>query len=79
MMTPQRAREAIEEGAKRALSDLSAVAPWNLGSPCEIRAEFKSTIEADKLRFRPGVERVDDRTIVSRADTWLDAWRQYYL
>jgi D-amino peptidase len=78
MMTPARAREAIEEGARRALSDLSAVRPWNPGSPCEIRAEFKSTLEPDKLRFRSGIERVDDRTIVSRADTWLDAWRQYY-
>jgi D-amino peptidase len=78
MTPPVRARELIEEGAKRALSDLSAVAPWNLGSPCAIRAEFKNTIEPDKLRFRPGIERVDDRTIVSRADTWLEAWRQYY-
>jgi D-amino peptidase len=78
MLTPTRAREAIEEGAKRALSDLAAVQPWNPGSPCEIRAEFKTTLEPDKLRFRPGVERVDDRTIVSRADTWLEAWRQYY-
>jgi len=78
MTPPVRARELIEEGARRALSDPSAVAPWNPGSPCEIRAEFKNTIEPDKLRFRPGVERLDDRTIVSRADTWLDAWRQYY-
>jgi D-amino peptidase len=78
MLTPGRAREAIEEGAKRALSDVSAVAPWNPGRPCEIKAEFKNTVEPDKLRFRPGVERVDDRTIVSRADTWWEAWQQYY-
>jgi D-amino peptidase len=78
MLTPTRARELIEDGAKRALSDPSAVAPWNPGSPCEVRAEFKNTIEPDKLRFRPGVERVDERTIVSRADTWWDAWKQYY-
>jgi D-amino peptidase len=78
MTPPVRARELIEEGARRALSDPSAVAPWNPGSPCEIRAEFKNTIEPDKLRFRTGVERLDDRTIVSRADTWWEAWRQYY-
>jgi D-amino peptidase len=78
MLPPARARELIEEGAKRALSDRSAVAPWNPGSPCEVKAEFKNTIEPDKLRFRPGVERVDDRTIVSRADTWWEAWQRYY-
>ena len=77
-LTPARARELIEEGAKDALADLTAVPPWSPGSPCEIRAEFKNTLEADKLRYRAGVERVDDRTIVSRADTWLEAWRQYY-
>ena len=46
--------------------------------PCQIRVEFKHTKEPDRLRFRPGVERVDDRTIVSRAETWWDARRQFY-
>ena len=78
MVPPVRARELIEEGARRALSDLSAVAPWDPGRPCEIRAEFKNTEAPDRLRFRSGVERVDDRTIVSRAETWWDAWRQYF-
>lgn len=78
MVPPLRARELIEEAARRALSDLAAVAPWDPGRPCEIRAEFKNTEAPDKLRFRPGVERVDDRTIVSRAETWWDAWKQYF-
>ena len=43
-----------------------------------MKAEFKNTAAPDKLRFRPGVERVDDRTVVSRADTWWEAWRQFY-
>jgi len=78
MLTPARARKLIEDGATRALSDLTAVAPYDPGRPCEIRVEFKGTDPADKVRFRPGIERVDDRTIVSRADTWWDAWRQYF-
>jgi D-amino peptidase len=78
MIPALRARELIEEGAKKALSDLSAVEPYDPGSPCEIRVEFKNTTAPDKLRTRPGVERVDDRTVVSRADTWWQAWQRYF-
>ena len=77
-LVPLRARELIEEAARTALSDLSAVQPYDPGSPCEVKAEFKHTEEADRLRHRHGVERVDDRTIVSRADTWWEAWKQFY-
>ena len=78
MIAPSRARALIEDGAKRALASLDAVAPWNPGRPSEIRVEFKRTDLPDKLRYRPGVERVDGRTIVSRADTWWQAWQQFY-
>jgi D-amino peptidase len=79
MLPPVRARELIEDGAKRALSHPQAVAHYDPGSPCEIRVEFKNTTEPDKRRSRPGVERVDDRTVVSRAETWWEAWQQFYL
>jgi D-aminopeptidase len=75
---PLRVRELIEAGAKQALSDLGAVAPWSPGSPCEIRVEFKHTLAPDKLRFRHGVDRVDDRTISVTADTWWEAWKAFY-
>ena len=78
MIPPVRAREMIEEGARRALSDLGAVAPWDPGRPCEIRVEYKNTTAPDQLRFRGGVERVGDREIVSRAPTWWEAWTQFY-
>ena len=75
-----RARELIEEGARRALADVSAVPPYDPGRPCEVRVEYKNTLSVDKLRAPaiPGVEIVDDRTIVSRADDWWTAWRQFY-
>ncbi|HXH88299.1 MAG TPA: M55 family metallopeptidase [Gaiellaceae bacterium] len=75
---PVRARTMIEEGAKRALADLSKVKPWNPGSPCEIKVEFKHTGAVDALRFRKGVERVDSRTISVTADTWWEAWTTFY-
>jgi hypothetical protein len=30
------------------------------------------------LRFRPGVERIDDRTISVTAPTWWEAWKAFY-
>ncbi len=78
MLPPLKARVLIEEGARQALSDLRTVPPYDPGSPCEIKVEFKNTVAPDKLRFHSGVERLDDRTVVSRADTWWDAWQQYF-
>ena len=46
--------------------------------PCEITVEFKHTLAVDELRFRPGVVRVDDRTISVTADTWWEAWKAFY-
>ncbi len=77
-IAPKRARELIEEGAKRALSDLSAVAPYDPGRPCEVKVEFKMTSPVDRLRRAAGVEVLDARTIVSRADDWWAAWRQFF-
>src|SRR4051794_1671040 len=78
MLAPKRARELVEEGAKRALSDLKAVEPYDPGKPCEIKVEYKGTAPPRRLRFQSGVEVVDDRTIVSRADDWWSAWKQFF-
>ena len=40
--------------------------------------KFKRTQPADRLRFTPGVERIDGRTIVARADTWWEAWNRFF-
>jgi D-amino peptidase len=78
MIPPVRARERIEEGARQALSNLDAVAPYDPGSPCEIKVEFKRTEPVDRLRFRPQVERLDGRTIRVQADRWWDAWQLFF-
>jgi D-amino peptidase len=74
----QRARKLIEDGAKRALQDRRAVPPYNPGSPCTIEVEYKVTTAVDKLRRVQGVEVVDARRIRSTADTWWQAWRQFF-
>ena len=78
MIPPLRVRELIEDAARRALADLGAVQPYDPGRPCEIRVEFTSTSDPRKLAAKPGVELVDPRMVVSRADTWWDAWKQFF-
>lgn len=79
-LPPARARQAIEDGSRQALDNLSAVAPYDPGRPCEIRVEFNNGDGVEKYRQRitPGVEVVDGRTLVSRAGDWWTAWRQFY-
>ena len=78
MIPPARARERIEQGARASLEDVARVPPYDPGRPSEIRVEFKNTTDPAALAHRPGVELVDPRTIVSRADDWLTAWRQFF-
>jgi D-amino peptidase len=77
-LVPSRARELIEAGAKQALQDLKAVAPYVPDKPCAIKVEYKWTDPVAKLRYRHGVEALDSRTIVSRADDWWTAWKQFF-
>jgi len=74
----RRARELIEEGAKRALKDLKAVRPYDPGKPCEIVVEFTRTDALDDYRRKHGVEVTGDRRLASRAGDWWAAWRQFY-
>ena len=74
-----RARELIEAGARKALEDLKAVAPYDPGHPCEIRVEYKTTEAFDEARRKPTVEEAGERTVVSRADDWWQAWKQFFL
>ena len=73
-----KARELIEAGATRALSDLEAVPPYVPGSPCEITVDFNTSDHVEKYRYRSGVEITDARQIVSSADDWWTAWRQFF-
>jgi D-amino peptidase len=77
-VAPLRARAMIEDAAAGALSDLAAVAPYSPGSPCEIRIELATSEEAERYRHHAVVEIADARTLVSRADDWWTAWRQFY-
>jgi D-amino peptidase len=76
--TPQRARELIEEGAKKALSDLSAVEPYDPGRPCEIEIDFTSPDRLQEYANRKDVEVTGSRSIVVRGDDWWSAWSSFF-
>lgn len=75
----RKARELIEEGARRALRDVGAVAPYHPGSPAEIKVEFTRTEALDRYAARHACQVVADRTVTVRADDWWTAWRAFYL
>jgi D-amino peptidase len=77
-LAPLKARKLIEEGAKQALKDLQAVAPYDPGKPCEIEIAFTSTDRVVEYRNRRGVEQIDALTLVSKAADWWTAWSQFY-
>ena len=78
MKTPARARELIEEGARNALSDLSAVAPYDPGRPCEIAIDFTTPDRLQEYRNRKGVEVTGPTSLVVRGDDWWAAWSSFF-
>jgi D-amino peptidase len=78
MKTPQRARELIEEGARTALSDLAAVAPYDPGRPCEIAIDFTTPDRLQEYANRKGVEVTGASSLVVRGDDWWSAWSGFF-
>jgi D-amino peptidase len=76
--TPARARELIAEGARKALSDLSAVPPYDPGRPCEIEIEFTTPDRLHEYANRKAVEVTGACTLVVRGDDWWSAWSSFF-
>jgi len=78
LKTPRRARELIEEGARQALADLSAVAPYDPGRPCEIEVVFFTPDRLQEYANRKAVEVTGPRSLVVRGDDWWTAWSSFF-
>ena len=76
--TPAEARELIEAGARKALSDLSAVKPYDPGKPCEIEIEFTSPDRLQEYANRKGVEVTGGRTLVASGADWWSVWSDFF-
>jgi D-amino peptidase len=73
-----KARELIEDGAARALRDLTAVKPYDPGRPCEIEVVFTTPDRLEEYRNRRGVEVTGSSTLRSHGDDWWEAWSSFY-
>jgi len=78
MKTPRECRELIEEAAKKALSDLSTVAPYDPGRPCEIAIDFTTPDRLQEYANRKGVEMTGTSSLVVRGDDWWSAWSSFF-
>ncbi len=78
MKTARRARELIEEGARRALSDLAAVAPYDPGGPSEIAIDFTTPDRLQEFANRKGVEVTGQSSLVVRGEDWWSAWSGFF-
>ncbi len=75
---PVRARQMIEDGAKHALQNLSAVKPYVPARPTTITIDVDTVDQMAYFKGRHGVETVGPLRVVSRADDWLTAWNQVW-
>jgi D-amino peptidase len=78
MKTPREARRLIEEGARQALSDLEAVAPYDPGRPAEIEIDFTSPDRLQEYANRKGVEVTGSTSLVVRGEDWWTAWSSFF-
>ena len=76
--TPAEARKLIEDGARTALSDLSAVKPYDPGRPSEIEIEFTTPDRLLEFANRKGVEVTGPKSLVVRGDDWWSAWSGFF-
>jgi D-amino peptidase len=78
MKTPLEARRLIEEGARKALADLTAVKPYDPGSPSEIAIEFHAPDRLQEFANRKGVEVTGPSSLVARGDDWWATWSGFF-
>lgn len=75
---PVRARKLIEEAARQAVRERRPVPPYSPGKPCELKVEVVSPDRAEPYRNKRGVRIVEPRLIVSQAEDWWSAWKQFW-
>jgi D-amino peptidase len=80
-VTPVKARRMIKESVKNALAKTSSIPPYKVKKPVELVVEFteESKSSAEILSKRPGVKRIDTRTIRIEEDDLLEALKRWWM
>lgn len=69
--------DLIEESVLKALTNRDWPAPLKM-DPAELRIELHSPDQAENYVGKPGVEVIDPRTLVVRADTFWELWDKFW-
>lgn len=77
-LTPSEARELIEERSYQSLTRREWPAPYRPDPPVTFRVELASADQARSFAGRTGVEVAGPRTVVSRGDTFWEAWDRFW-
>lgn len=81
-LSPHKARDMIEEGAKEALTLFKEQGigpkPYLPSGPCEITVDLSTCDTSKRFENREGVEMVTPMQAVSRAGDWYTAWNQVW-
>ncbi len=77
-LTPVEAREMIEARVYEALEGRDWPAPYKPAGPVTFRVELQSVDQIASFRNRVGVEILGPRTVVSRGDTFWEAWDRFW-
>lgn len=79
LLHPQVVRERLATATGRALANVAAAEPLDIGSPVRVRIRFADVTLPQILEAIPGVEQVDGYTVAFTAPNMADAYRQIRL
>lgn len=75
---PVRARQMIEDGARQALTQLSALTLYQPSKPATITIDVDTVDQVNSFKGRHGVEIEEPLKAISRAEDWMTAWDQVW-
>jgi len=76
-IAPKKARKLIREASRRAVERTlrREFKPFKVEPPIELKIEYTLSKYADSMESKPGVERIDSRTIVVRGEDLIKVFR----
>lgn len=76
-LVPDRAREMIREKTRTAVERRDRARPFRLEPPVVLEVRFKEALQAGRAARRPGVERVDGKTVRVEGSDVVDAFEAF--